>query len=118
AVCSAVALRRAVDSLERSRRTPFRIARNAAESTTRARRSITASASRYSRATSPSDSADSGGRPSPGTSAAPLLRLVERRLRDVDVPALDELRHLPIEKRQQQRADVRAVDVRVGHDDD
>src|SRR5689334_6800364 len=47
-----------------------------------------------------------------------LLCLVERRLRDVDVSALDELGHLPIEERQQQRADVRAIDVRVGHDDD
>ena len=46
------------------------------------------------------------------------LHLVERRLRDVDVAALDQLRHLPVEERQQQRADVRAVDVRVGHDDD
>ena len=43
---------------------------------------------------------------------------VERRLRDVDVALFDELRHLPVEERQQQRADVRAVDVGVGHDDD
>ena len=43
---------------------------------------------------------------------------VERRLRDVDVAAVDQLAHLAIEERQQQRADVRAVDVRVGHDDD
>ena len=35
-----------------------------------------------------------------------LLRLVQRRLRDVDVTAFDELGHLPVEKRQQQRADV------------
>ena len=42
----------------------------------------------------------------------------QRRLRDVDVAALDQHRHLPVEERQQQRADVRAVDVRVGHDDD
>ena len=47
-----------------------------------------------------------------------LLHLVQRRLRDVDVPALDQLGHLPVEEREQQRADVRAVDVRVGHDDD
>ena len=46
------------------------------------------------------------------------LDLVERRLRDVEVAALDELRHLAVEERQQQRADVRAVDVGVGHDDD
>src|SRR5581483_3069310 len=46
------------------------------------------------------------------------LRFIERRLRDVDVTALDELRHLPVEEGEQERADVRAVDVRIGHDDD
>jgi len=46
------------------------------------------------------------------------LDLVERRLGDVDEAALDQLRHLPVEERQQQRADVRAVHVGVGHDDD
>ena len=39
-------------------------------------------------------------------------------LRDVQVAALDQLRHLPIEESQQQRADVGAVDVGVGHDHD
>jgi hypothetical protein len=34
------------------------------------------------------------------------------------VAALDQLRHLAVEERQQQRADVAAVDVGVGHDDD
>jgi hypothetical protein len=34
------------------------------------------------------------------------------------VAALDQLRHLPVEEGQQQRADVGAVDVGVGHDDD
>ncbi len=43
---------------------------------------------------------------------------VKRRLRDINVTVLDELRHLPVEKREQQRADVRAVHVGVGHDDD
>ncbi len=43
---------------------------------------------------------------------------VERRLRDVDIAAVDQFAHLAEEERQQQRADVRAVDVRVGHDDD
>src|SRR5450631_527138 len=47
-----------------------------------------------------------------------LLDLVQRRLRDVDVPALDQVGHLAVEKRQQQRSDVRAVDISVGHDDD
>ena len=46
------------------------------------------------------------------------LDAVERRHGDVDVAALDELLHLPVEERQEQRADVRAVDVGVGHHDD
>ena len=49
---------------------------------------------------------------------ASLLDLVERRLGDVDVAALDQLGHLAVEEREQQRADVAAVHVRVGHDDD
>ena len=44
--------------------------------------------------------------------------LVERRLRDIEVAALDQRRHLAEEERQQQRADMRAVDVGVGHQDD
>ena len=47
----------------------------------------------------------------------PLLDLVERRLGDVDVAPIDQVGHLAEEERQEQRADVRAVDVRVGHDD-
>ena len=46
------------------------------------------------------------------------LDLEERRLRDVDEALADQLGHLAEEERQQQRADVRAVDVRIGHDDD
>ena len=46
------------------------------------------------------------------------FRLVERRLRDVDVAALDQLGHLPVEEGEQERADVGTVDVGVGHDDD
>src|SRR5215831_14855882 len=42
----------------------------------------------------------------------------ERWLRDVDVARLDELRHLPEEEREQERADMGAVDVGVRHDDD
>jgi hypothetical protein len=34
------------------------------------------------------------------------------------VPVRHQFGHLPIEERQQQRADVRAVDVGIGHDDD
>ncbi|CNU24420.1 Uncharacterised protein [Salmonella enterica subsp. enterica serovar Bovismorbificans] len=47
-----------------------------------------------------------------------FLDFVQRRLRNVDVAALDDFRHLTIEEGQQQRTDVRAVDVRIGHDDD
>ena len=50
--------------------------------------------------------------------AAAALGAEQRRLRDVDVAAIDEIAHLPVEERQQQRPDVRSVDVRVGHDDD
>ena len=46
------------------------------------------------------------------------LDLIERRLGDVDVAAIDQLAHLAVEERQQQRSDVGAVDVGVGHDDD
>ena len=34
------------------------------------------------------------------------------------MPLLDERLHLAVEEREQQRADMRAVDVGVGHDDD
>ncbi len=50
--------------------------------------------------------------------APALLHFEQRRLRDVNVPALDQFHHLPIEEREQQRSDVRTVDVGVGHDDD
>jgi hypothetical protein len=48
----------------------------------------------------------------------PALDLEEGRLRDVDVARVDQLGHLPEEEGQQQRPDVRAVDVGVGHDHD
>src|SRR5713101_5303743 len=44
--------------------------------------------------------------------------LVERRLRNEEMAAVDELAHLAIEEREQQRANMRAVDVGVRHDDD
>ena len=47
--------------------------------------------------------------------AAAELEPVERRLGDVDVPRLDHRQHVPEEERQDQRADVRAVDVGVRH---
>ena len=46
------------------------------------------------------------------------LDLVERRLGNINVPPLDQLRHLAVEKCQQQGADVRSVHVSVGHDHD
>src|SRR4051794_15604962 len=42
----------------------------------------------------------------------------QRRLRDVHVTTADELAELAVEEREQQRADVRAVDVGVAHQDD
>src|SRR5690606_36820872 len=47
-----------------------------------------------------------------------IRHLVERRLCAVEVSLLDKLRHLTVEERQQQRADVRAVGVGVRYDDD
>ena len=46
------------------------------------------------------------------------LDLVERRLGDEEVAALDQLRHLAEEEGEEQRADMGAVDVGVRHDDD
>ena len=40
---------------------------------------------------------------------------VQRRLGDVDMAGLHDLGHLAVEERQQQRADVRSVDVGVTH---
>ncbi len=47
-----------------------------------------------------------------------FLHLVQRRLRDVDVAPFDQDRHLAVEESEQQRADVRTVDVGIRHDDD
>ncbi len=47
-----------------------------------------------------------------------LLELVQRRQADIDMPALDQFRHLPIEERQQQGSDMRSIHVRIGHQDD
>ena len=43
---------------------------------------------------------------------------VQRRLGEVEVAVLDDLGHVAVEEGHQQRADVRAVDVRVGQQDD
>ena len=47
-----------------------------------------------------------------------LADLVEWRLGDVDVAVLDERLHVAVEEREEQRADVGAVDIRISHDDD
>ena len=126
-----------------SARTPSAMARSASASMKPARRAITLSASWCLRASSASVSPVMRGRRwrrrSPrsapfsamrsrkaSSSLAVLqvqlllagLHLVQRRLRDVDVAALHQLGHLAVEEGQQQRADVGAVDVGVGHDDD
>ena len=54
----------------------------------------------------------------PVTNPMSACDLVERGLSDVDAVLLDEFGHLAEEESQQQRADVAAVDVGVGHDDD
>ena len=46
------------------------------------------------------------------------LDLVEWRLRDIEVATLDDVGEVPEEECQQQGADVRTVDVGVGHHDD
>jgi hypothetical protein len=46
------------------------------------------------------------------------LHEVERRHGDVDVSAVEELRHVSVEEREDERPDMRAVDVRVRHHDD
>ena len=43
---------------------------------------------------------------------------IQRRLGDVEIAALDHLRHLAEEEGEQQRADMGAVHVSIGHDDD
>ena len=44
--------------------------------------------------------------------------LIKRRNGGVDVSLLDERTHEAEEERQKQRADMRAVDIGIGHDDD
>ena len=44
--------------------------------------------------------------------------LIEWWLRDIEIPALDQFRHLPVEEGEQERADMRAVHVSVGHQHD
>ena len=48
----------------------------------------------------------------------PALHLVERGLRNEEVARFDDVGHLPVEERQQQRSDMRALHIGVRHDDD
>src|SRR6185369_1593756 len=48
----------------------------------------------------------------------PGRHAIQRRLGDVQVAVLDDLRHEPVEEREEQGPDMGAVDVGVGHDDD
>ena len=50
--------------------------------------------------------------------AAAFGDLVERRLGDEQVAGADDVGHLAVEEGQQQGADMRAIDIGVGHDDD
>ena len=52
------------------------------------------------------------------TLRAPLRDFVEWRLGNIEIPSLNDLRHLAIEEGQQKRPDVRAIDIGIGHDDD
>ena len=46
-----------------------------------------------------------------------FLDFEQRRLRDVDVTAIDQLGHLPVEERKKKSSYVRAIDVRVAQQD-
>ena len=43
---------------------------------------------------------------------------IKRRLRNIEMTALDNFRHLPIEESQKQSANMRPVNISIGHDDD
>ncbi|VFS67406.1 Uncharacterised protein [Kluyvera cryocrescens] len=47
-----------------------------------------------------------------------FFHFVQRWLCNVDVATFNDFWHLTIEEGQQQRTNVRAVDIRIGHDDD
>ena len=47
-----------------------------------------------------------------------LLDPEQRGLGDIDMTVMDELRHLPKEKRQQQSSDMASVHIRIRHNDD
>lgn len=45
-------------------------------------------------------------------------RAIQRRLRDINISPFDQFGHLAEKERQQKRADMRSVNVRIGHDND
>ncbi len=47
-----------------------------------------------------------------------LANLIERRLGNEYMTMLNQRFHVAIEERQQQRTDMRAIDIGIGHDDD
>ena len=47
---------------------------------------------------------------------AAMAQPIERRHCEIEVTLVDQLRHLPVEEGDEQRGDVGAVDVGVGHD--
>ena len=46
------------------------------------------------------------------------LDFIKRRLGDIEIAALNNFRHLAVEKGQEQCADMRAINIGIGHDDD
>jgi hypothetical protein len=49
---------------------------------------------------------------------AAMRQPVQGRDGEIEMAVLDQLRHLPVEEGNQQRSDMRAVDISVGHHDD
>ncbi|MPN29096.1 hypothetical protein SDC9_176547 [bioreactor metagenome] len=46
-----------------------------------------------------------------------LLHLIQRRLCNIHISSFNQRTHVAIEQRQQQRTDMRAIDIGIGHDD-
>ena len=49
---------------------------------------------------------------------AAMVQPIERWHCEIEVTLVDELRHLPVEEGDEERGDVGAVDIGVGHDHD
>ncbi len=48
---------------------------------------------------------------------AAMRQTIKRRHRKIEMAVIDQLRHLPVEEGDEERCDMRAVDVGVGHHD-